>query len=182
MRRFSSTACVALRSLRRSVRGAWGTSVSSCFGASRLWGCCGCRPRHQTVAPIYMPVGSVPALIWRLDGPGTLFRAVAQSSCIPTPAPSFTGWQVPDWEQLLRYATRAFDAVPLGYFGVDLVVDGGSARSFSSSTPAPGWRFSWQRSMGCARSGCGSSATAGRGKDRGDSSRQGARARAAIYR
>ncbi len=31
--------------------------------------------------------------------------------------------QVPDWDEVLRLATRCYDAVPLGYFGVDIVID-----------------------------------------------------------
>jgi alpha-L-glutamate ligase-like protein len=31
--------------------------------------------------------------------------------------------RVPNWDDVLRLATRCYDAVPLGYFGVDIVID-----------------------------------------------------------
>jgi len=33
------------------------------------------------------------------------------------------GWGVPAWPQMLQFAARAYDAIPLGYFGVDIVLD-----------------------------------------------------------
>lgn len=33
------------------------------------------------------------------------------------------GWQLPGWSAMVELAARAFAAVPLGYFGVDIVVD-----------------------------------------------------------
>lgn len=30
---------------------------------------------------------------------------------------------VPEWDQILLFAARSYDAIPLGYFGVDIVVD-----------------------------------------------------------
>ncbi|QOC24118.1 alpha-L-glutamate ligase-like protein [Wenzhouxiangella sp. AB-CW3] len=34
-----------------------------------------------------------------------------------------TGFQMPGWEGLIRLSARCFDAVPLGYLGVDIVLD-----------------------------------------------------------
>jgi alpha-L-glutamate ligase-like protein len=39
-----------------------------------------------------------------------------------TPQP-FSAIQVPAWEEILLLAARSYDAVPLGYFGIDVVVD-----------------------------------------------------------
>ncbi len=33
------------------------------------------------------------------------------------------GWSVPAWPEMLQFAARAYDALPLGYFGVDIVLD-----------------------------------------------------------
>jgi len=32
-------------------------------------------------------------------------------------------WPVPEWPRMLSLAARAYDAVPLGYFGIDIVLD-----------------------------------------------------------
>jgi alpha-L-glutamate ligase-like protein len=57
---------------------------------------------------------------------GTTTHAVlngAPAPVHPDLGRSVLGVQVPVWETLLEIATRCFDAVPLGFLGVDLVLD-----------------------------------------------------------
>lgn len=41
----------------------------------------------------------------------------------PDTAAALRGWPVPEWERMLSLAARAYTAVPLGYFGIDIVID-----------------------------------------------------------
>lgn len=41
----------------------------------------------------------------------------------PDTGAPLSGWKVPAWDTVLLLATQAFDAVPLGYVGVDIVLD-----------------------------------------------------------
>lgn len=57
---------------------------------------------------------------------GTTLKAVMNSSVVdqhPDTAAPVERFQLPDWEGLLMTATRCYDAIPLGYLGVDLVID-----------------------------------------------------------
>ncbi|MGY6553277.1 MAG: alpha-L-glutamate ligase-like protein [Wenzhouxiangella sp.] len=57
---------------------------------------------------------------------GITLKAVMNSSVVdqhPDTAASVEAFQLPDWEGLLLTATRCYDAIPLGYLGVDLVLD-----------------------------------------------------------
>lgn len=57
---------------------------------------------------------------------GCTMSAVMTSSIVnqhPDTGESVTGFQVPDWPNLVLLAARCFDAIPLGYLGVDLVID-----------------------------------------------------------
>ncbi len=57
---------------------------------------------------------------------GITFRAVHRRQPIerhPENGGRLIGIQLPDWSRLLEVAVRAAEAVPLGYLGVDLVVD-----------------------------------------------------------
>ena len=36
---------------------------------------------------------------------------------------SLSAIQVPHWDEILRLSARSYDAVPLGYMGIDIVVD-----------------------------------------------------------
>lgn len=57
---------------------------------------------------------------------GTTLKAVMNASVVdqhPDTAASVEAFQLPDWQGLLLTATRCHDAIPLGYLGVDLVLD-----------------------------------------------------------
>lgn len=57
---------------------------------------------------------------------GCTMSAVMTSSIVeqhPDTGESITGFQIPDWPKLLLLAARCYDAIPLGYLGVDLVLD-----------------------------------------------------------
>ena len=57
---------------------------------------------------------------------GITLSAVMQHDIVdqhPDTGESVTGFQLPAWEELVRLSARCFDAVPLGYLGVDLVLD-----------------------------------------------------------
>ncbi len=41
----------------------------------------------------------------------------------PDSGATLGGWTVPHWERMRRMAAEAYEAVPLGYFGVDIVLD-----------------------------------------------------------
>ena len=41
----------------------------------------------------------------------------------PDTGASITGFQLPGWQELIKLSARCFDAVPLGYLGVDIVLD-----------------------------------------------------------
>ena len=41
----------------------------------------------------------------------------------PDTGMALRAWQVPHWEQMLSLSARAHDALPLGYFGIDIVLD-----------------------------------------------------------
>jgi len=43
----------------------------------------------------------------------------------PDTSAALTGWMVPSWEEILSISRRCYEAVPLGYQGVDLIVDKG---------------------------------------------------------
>lgn len=57
---------------------------------------------------------------------GLTLSAVMQSDIVeqhPDTGESVTGFRVPGWPELVRLSARCFDAVPLGYLGVDMVID-----------------------------------------------------------
>lgn len=57
---------------------------------------------------------------------GQTLAAVMNSSIVtvhPDTGQSIVGFQMPDWDALLKIAARCYQAVPLGYLGVDLVLD-----------------------------------------------------------
>ncbi|TVQ31650.1 MAG: alpha-L-glutamate ligase-like protein [Wenzhouxiangella sp.] len=57
---------------------------------------------------------------------GLTLRAVMSSRQVdlhPDTRHSVVDFQIPDWETLLTIATRCFEAIPLGYMGIDLVID-----------------------------------------------------------
>ncbi|MFU8832679.1 MAG: alpha-L-glutamate ligase-like protein [Wenzhouxiangella sp.] len=57
---------------------------------------------------------------------GQTLSAVMNSSIVtvhPDTATSVVGFQLPDWDNLLSIAARCYEAIPLGYMGVDLVLD-----------------------------------------------------------
>ena len=57
---------------------------------------------------------------------GTTLKAVMNSSVVdqhPDTSASIEAFQLPDWQELMLMAARCYNAVPLGYLGVDLVLD-----------------------------------------------------------
>jgi alpha-L-glutamate ligase-like protein len=57
---------------------------------------------------------------------GQTLTAVMNSSIVtvhPDTGTSIVGFQMPGWGSLLEIATRCYQAVPLGYLGVDMVLD-----------------------------------------------------------
>lgn len=57
---------------------------------------------------------------------GQTLSAVMNSSIVtvhPDTGESIVGFQLPDWDMLLKIAARCYEAVPLGYLGVDMVLD-----------------------------------------------------------
>lgn len=42
----------------------------------------------------------------------------------PDTAQPLAGMRVPAWEEILALAARSYEAIPLGYFGIDIVIDG----------------------------------------------------------
>jgi alpha-L-glutamate ligase-like protein len=57
---------------------------------------------------------------------GRTLSAVMQHDIVdqhPDTGASVTGFSVPGWPELIRLSARCFDAVPLGYLGVDMVLD-----------------------------------------------------------
>jgi len=57
---------------------------------------------------------------------GKTLSAVMNSSIVtvhPDTGQNVVGFSIPEWSDLLTIATRCYDAVPLGYLGVDLVID-----------------------------------------------------------
>jgi alpha-L-glutamate ligase-like protein len=57
---------------------------------------------------------------------GKTLSAVMNSSIVtvhPDTGTSIVDFQMPGWDALLGIATRCYDAVPLGYLGVDMVLD-----------------------------------------------------------
>ncbi|MGY6630905.1 MAG: alpha-L-glutamate ligase-like protein [Wenzhouxiangella sp.] len=57
---------------------------------------------------------------------GKTLSAVMNSSIVtvhPDTGQNVVGFAIPDWSDLLMIATRCYDAIPLGYLGVDLVID-----------------------------------------------------------
>ena len=57
---------------------------------------------------------------------GQTLSAVMQSDIVsqhPDTGESIVGFQVPGWKELVQLSAQCFDAVPLGYLGVDLVLD-----------------------------------------------------------
>ena len=57
---------------------------------------------------------------------GSTLKAVMNSSVVdqhPDTSASVEAFQLPDWQGLLLTAARCYNAVPLGYLGVDLVLD-----------------------------------------------------------
>ena len=46
--------------------------------------------------------------------------------------------QVPEWDQILLFAARSYDAIPLGYFGVDIVIDAQLGPSILELNARPG--------------------------------------------
>ncbi len=59
-------------------------------------------------------------------GSGHTVNAVIQNYNVhehPDTGAGLTGFQVPNWEMLLNLSAKCYDAVPLGYLGVDIVLD-----------------------------------------------------------
>lgn len=57
---------------------------------------------------------------------GTTLKAVMNSSVVdqhPDTSASVEAFKLPGWQGLLQTAARCYDAIPLGYLGVDLVLD-----------------------------------------------------------
>ncbi len=57
---------------------------------------------------------------------GQTLRAVLSASQVdmhPDTRHSVVGFAMPEWENLLTIAVRCYDAIPLGYMGIDLVID-----------------------------------------------------------
>lgn len=57
---------------------------------------------------------------------GVTLKAVMNSSVVdlhPDTFESVEGFQLPSWQELLHIASRCYSAVPLGYLGVDFVLD-----------------------------------------------------------
>lgn len=46
--------------------------------------------------------------------------------------------RVPDWEEILLFAARSYDAIPLGYFGIDIVIDAQLGPSILELNARPG--------------------------------------------
>ncbi len=59
-------------------------------------------------------------------GSGCTVNAVMQNANVdehPDTGAKLTGFQIPNWETLLALSAKCYDAVPLGYLGVDIVLD-----------------------------------------------------------
>jgi alpha-L-glutamate ligase-like protein len=57
---------------------------------------------------------------------GKTLSAVMNSSIVtvhPDTGTSVVGFQLPDWDSLLAISARCYQAIPLGYMGVDIVID-----------------------------------------------------------
>lgn len=57
---------------------------------------------------------------------GLTLSAVMNSSIVtvhPDTGQNVVGFAIPEWQDLMAIATRCYDAIPLGYLGVDLVID-----------------------------------------------------------
>lgn len=81
-------------------------------------------PTHQSDGKANLHQGAVGAGI---DiGLGMTTHAVLQHSIIqehPDTGASLTNFQIPGWQRLLELSARCYDAIPLGYLGVDIVLD-----------------------------------------------------------
>jgi alpha-L-glutamate ligase-like protein len=49
-----------------------------------------------------------------------------------------SGLRVPYWEEILLFAARSYDAIPLGYFGIDIVIDASLGPSILELNARPG--------------------------------------------
>jgi alpha-L-glutamate ligase-like protein len=72
---------------------------------------------------------------------GRAVRAICRDRPIvlhPDTRQPLSGLQVPYWDEILLFAARSYDAIPLGYFGIDIVIDASLGPSILELNARPG--------------------------------------------